>query len=341
MSEITTQDVKEMLVSFRGQEISLDKMRNELQVEKGTKSFDSIRNIVLQLAEQGVVRYISRGNYKVITPVKPVQVFGVQRERRPLYSLIFPRDFDTGMEMDFAEFITVREGDLITLGGVKSSGKTTLCMGFSGENIDKHPVLMGNEYTIVGENGLYEPAPRWLSRMDTMSEWIEWTEGDGSDKFELLPVWDDYVENMHRHRLTIIDWINIDAGRSYDIGRVLEGIKAKTGRGVTIVALQKSELGEGGRGSNARGGQFVRDFSDVEILLDGFGKSEYDVMLTIKGAKEKTAPIVGKRYAYTIAGGGTKIINFREIKKCPNCFGKGYGKGGECEDCFGRGWIDR
>lgn len=336
MAEITTADVKDLLAGFQGQEITLDKIRHELEVEKGSKAFEAVRNIVFQLAEAGVVRYISRGNYKVIKPVKPVQVFGTHRERRPLYPLVFPKDFDTGMEMDFAGFLNVREGDLVTLGGVKSKGKTTICMSLIGENIDKNPLLMGNEYTVIGENGEPEPSPRWLSRMDKMAEWVQWTDEKGMDRFELLPVREDYVEHMKSHRLTIIDWINLDGGKLYDIGKILEGIKNKVGRGVAIVALQKGE-GVG----NPRGGQFVRDFSDLELLLDGFGDSEDDILLTIKGAKEKTAPIVGKQYAYTIVGGGTKIINFREVKKCPSCHGNKFLKGIPCDTCDRTGYVNK
>ena len=341
MPEITTVDVKDLLVGFQGQEITLDKIRHELEVERGTKAFEAVRNIVFQLAEAGVVRYISRSNYKVVRPAKPVQVFGVQRERRPLFPLIFPKDHNTEMELDFAEHIVVREGDLIVIGGVKSTGKTTLMLAFCGENIDKRPVLMGHEYTILGENGEYEPAPRFVSRMDKMAGWVQWTDDNGMDKFELLPVWEDYVESMHKNRFTLIDWINPEADRAYDIGKILGGLKAKSGRGVTIAALQKSELGNDGRGTHARGGQYVRDYADVEILLDGYGESEYDVMLTIKGVKEKTAPIVGKRYAYSIANGGTQIVNFRGIKQCPDCYGRKFVKGMPCETCNKIGWVDK
>ena len=335
MPEITTQDVKELLAQFYGQEITLDKIRHELQIERGSKAFDSIRNILFQLAEQRVIRYVHKQTYKIITPVKPVHVFSEDRERRAPFDLIFPRDFDTGMELDFAKNVVIREGDLITIGGVKSKGKTTLMMNFLAENVDKIPVLMGNEYTIIGENG-YEPNPRWFNRMSVMAERVEWTDNEGNDKFLLLPVRDDFVEHIVKHRLNLIDWVNLDGGQLYDIGRILEGIKHAEGRGVTIVALQK---GEGS--ANPRGGQFVRDFSDLELLLDGFGDNEDDILLTIKGAKEKNAPIVGKRYAYTIVGSGTKIINFREVKKCTGCYGKGYDKGGKCESCYGTGWIDK
>lgn len=332
---VTTQDVKEMLILFRGQEITLDRIRKELQIERGDESFDVVRNIIFQLTEQRLLRYISRGNYKVVTPANPVNVFGKGRMRRPIYELIFPRDYDTGMEMDFANNITIREGDLVVIGGVKSKGKTTLMMNFCGENVDRLPVLMGNEYTVIGEDG-WEPQARWFNRMETMGEWIDWTNEDGNDKFELLPVHDDYVEHIKKNRLNLIDWINLNGGQLYDIGKVLEGIKRAHGRGVTIVALQK---GEGA--FNPRGGQFVSDFADVELLLDGFGSNDDDILLTIRGAKEKNAPIVGNRYSYTIKDNGTKIVNFRQVKECHGCFGKGYTKSGKCTVCYGNKWIDK
>lgn len=333
--ELTTQDVKDLLVGYRGQDITLDKIRSELHIERGDKAFDTVRNIVFQLAEQRVLRYMTRGLYKVIMPVSPVSVYGSERERRPLADLVFPRAFDTGMEMDFAEHVNIRENDMITIGGQKSKGKTLLALNLCGENLDKNPVLMGNEYTIETEKGV-EPSPRFLNRLDTMSEWIQWTNGDGQDRFTLLPVSDDYAEHVIKDRFNIIDWINIDGGKLYDIGMILGGIKKATGRGNSAVMLQKSE-----GATNPRGGQFVRDFSDLEILLDNFGDNPDDALLTVKGAKETTGRVVGKRYAFHMGGYGTKILNFREVKQCSYCYGKGWVKGMPCEYCFKTGWLDR
>ena len=54
---------------------------------------------------------------------------------------------------------------------------------------------------------------------------------------------------------------------------------------------------------------------------------------------------MGKTYTYTIGGGGTKILNFREVVKCYTCFGKGWKKAGNssvpCDTCGKTGYIDK
>ncbi len=337
MTENLSDKLREFLRKTQGRVVELNQLRAELKINPDSPAWDGIRVLMLNLTKTNVVKPSGKkdGVYKVITQVEPVQIFGQKRERRPPFELIFPKDFDKGAEMDFAEYVVIREGDLITIGGVKSKGKTTLCLNYCAENIDKKPVLMGNEYTKLVEDK-YEPAQRFLHRLDVMSEWINWVDEEGYDKFTLLPIHDDYAEHIVRDRINIIDWINIDAGQLYDIGKVLEDIKANLGRGIGIVALQKGESSD-----NPRGGQFVRDFSDLELLLDGFGEGEDDILLTVKGAKEKTKPIVGKIYSYTIGGSGTKILNFREVKKCTACFGKGYTNKGKCDTCFGTKFVDK
>lgn len=343
MSDNLSLRLRELLHKAQGKEVSLEYLRNELRIDPSSPAWNGLRVLMFNLVQEKIVKSSGRrdGIYRVIKQIQPVQVFGEQRERRPPFELIFPRDFHTGMELSFAESVVIREGDLITMGGVKSKGKTTLCLNICGENIDKQPILMGNEYTVLvtDENNpnkeKYDPAPRFLERLDVMKEWVNWVDEEGMDKFMLLPIRDDYAEYVVKDKINIIDWVNLDGDRSYDISKVLEGIKSNLGRGIGIVALQK---GEGA--SNPRGGQFVRDFSDLELLLDGYGDNEDDILLTIKGAKEKKKPIVGKTFAYTIIGLGTKIINFREVKKCPKCFGRGTHGQGECDICYGKRFVD-
>lgn len=341
MADNLTEQVRQFLLNRQGNDVDVPFIRAELKIDPNSTNWNSVNKIVSRLTEENLLRQVGKkgdGAYRVVKQIKPISVFGQNRQRRPPYPLRFPRDYDRDMEMDFAEGVVIREGDLITIGGVKSKGKTTLSLNFAAENIDLHPVLMGNEYS-VEVDGLLEPAPRFFNRLDTMSEWVEWTNGDGSDKFCLLPVSDDYPENIRIYgadRMNIVDWINLDGDKSYDIGKLLGAIKKNHGRGITIAVLQKGEGAE-----NPRGGQFVRDFSDLEILLDGFGDCDDDILLTIKGAKEKVKPIVGKTYAYTITKDGTQIINFREVKKCPDCSGRGYTNKGQCGDCYGNKYIDK
>lgn len=328
--------IDEYLDTAQGRVVDLKDIRVYCSIEPGSKDDANLRKIMSVRASQKVVTSSGRkdGVYKVVKRVAPVQVFGVSRQKREPVELYFPKDWTREVEIDFAEHLVIREGDLITVGGVKSRGKTQFALNICAENIDKHPVLMGNEYTVTVD-GNEEPAPRFISRLETMSNWVQWTNGDGMDKFTLLPVADDFAEYVVPDKLNIIDWINIDANALYDVGKVLRGIKDNLGRGVAVAFLQKSDLS-----TDPRGGQFVRDFSDVEITLNPYGKSQYDVLLNIRGAKESKSSIVGNNYAYTIGESGTKIFNFREVKKCNGCGGTGKSKGQDCDRCLGTGWQD-
>lgn len=328
MAEITTNEVKDFLSQIQGKEITLKALRTEFNIVSGSKSFDLIRNIMFRLNEQKIVKAVGRkeGIYKVITQIQPVQIFGVKRERRPPFDLIFPKDRDTEMEMDFANDIVIREGDLILISGVSNFGKTCIAMNFCGENIDKKPVLLGNEYTTDRE-----PTPRFLNRLDAM-DWIQWADENGSDKFTLLPVREDYAEHIIRDKINIIDWINIETGEHYMIGTILDGIKRNLGKGIGIIAIQKSEGATAGRG-----GQFTKDFTDCELLIDKLGENE--TLLTIGKVKEYTKPVKGKTYAFSISH-GVKLIHFREVKKCSSCLGKGYTMRGKCDTCNGKRFVD-
>jgi hypothetical protein len=335
MAEITTVEVKDYLLQCQGREITLPELRREMNIIPGSKSWEAIRTIMFRLAEQRIVAPTGKrnGTYKVISQVQAVRAFVPGREKRPPVQLMFPRDSNTGMEMDFANDVIVREGDLILISGLSNYGKTTLCLSFCAENIDAHPILMGNEYTTIVEDE-YVPTPRFMNRLESMNH-IQWVDEAGNDKFVLLPVRADYAEHIVRDRINIIDWINIDTGEHYMIGTVLEGIKRQLGRGVAIVALQKGEGAAAGRG-----GQFTKDFADLELLLDKFGDLG-DVLMTIGKCKEATKSVTGKNYSYGIADNGTKIINFREVQKCYECKGSGFKAGKPCDVCNTHKWIDK
>ena len=303
--------VRAFLKQAQGKEVSYTYLRSELKIDPASPAWEGLRKVMERLAKEKVVRASGRpdGIFKVVTQVRPVRVFLPDRERKPPFQLFFPRDFNTGMEMGFVEDIVFREGDVVTVGGVSNYGKTTIALNFCGENIDHEPVLMGNEYTTrVGDTDEYEPTPRFLNRLDNMN-WVNWTNGTGEDRFTLLPVKDDYAEHIIKDKINIIDWVNIDASRLYDISKVMDSIKAELGKGIAVVVLQKDK-----DATYARGKSFTQDFTDCELLIDKF--TETESMLTIGKVKEYTKPVIGRKFAFGILQ-GVKIINFREIVKCP------------------------
>lgn len=327
MALITTDEVRQFLESIRGQEITLRDLRSEFGIMSGDKSFDTIRYIIRDLQTQGVVKPVGKnaGRYKVIRRVHPIKIFGVERERRPPFPFKFPKDFDTGMEFPFAEKIVIREGDCILIGGVSNYGKTTISMNIIGENIDFNPALLGNEFSMADQ-----PTERFLNRLDAM-DWVQWTNSDGEDRFTLLPVNDDFAENIIKDRINVIDWINLP-GEYYMISPLMEGLKRAIGKGIVIPILQKNE-----DSTHGRGGAPTRDFADLELLIDKH--SEFESRLTIGKCKESKGFVVGRSWAYGIFN-GVRITNMREVKKCRTCYGKGYTKHGGCEFCNESGWID-
>jgi hypothetical protein len=329
MAERLSDKLRDFLKTAEGHDVELSYLRRELHIDPQSASDANLRVLMSGvLVDEKIVRPSGKkdGIYHVIRQIKPVSVFGVSRERRPPYPLMFPKDKITEMEMSFAEAVVIREGDLILISGLSNFGKTALALNFCGENIDKNPVLMGNEYTTPD----LEPTPRFLNRLDAMN-WVQWSDENG-DRFTLLPVREDYAEHVMKDKINIIDWINIETGEHYMIGTILDGIKKNLGKGIAIICIQKAEGAESGRG-----GQFTKDFTDCELLIDRFGES--DVLLTIGKVKEYSKRVIGNTYAYEISQ-GVKIVNFREVKKCTWCKGTGYTKGEKCIQCQGRKFID-
>ena len=334
MAEINITEVRAYLDPLQGREVALDTIRRDLGIDMGSKSWDGVRNIMFRLAEQRIVKPSGKrdGIYKVITQVVPVKVFGAKHKNEP-FALRFPKDYNTGMELEIANHIVLRAGDLILIAGASNYGKTALAINFLAENIDQYScVLMGNEYT--GMDG--KVTPRLINRLEAM-DWVEWVDEFGGDKFTLLPVQADFAEYVQKDKINIIDWIDIDTGEHYLIGGILKGIKKNVGDGIAIAVIQKSETSESGRG-----GQFTKDYADVELLIDPHGSLES--RLTVGKVKEYNQRVTGRSWAYGILG-GVKLINVREVAKCHDCFGKGWKKSGmsniPCPTCNKLGWVDK
>lgn len=326
MEKLTLDKVRELL------ELEVDEFRLEEFRRKHSIASDSsvFYTSITRLMQDKTIKRIGRGVYRKVKKVKAVKVFG--RERRPEIKLNPPISRDTGEPLDFLNDITFRAGDFILLSGYKNKGKTALCLNIIAENLDMSPVLMGNEYAIAGQNGEYEVAPRMATRFDNM-DWVQWTNGNGEERFTLLPVFADFEEHVIAGRLNAVDWINLP-DEYYKVSPVTEAIKQAVGDGIFVGVLQKNPDNRYGRGGNPS-----KDFADVELLLDPFGEDNNLVKLTVETVKESKRPVMGRTFLYRIKR-GVEIVDFHEVEKCTACYGKGWKQGRPCDMCNKTGYVD-
>ena len=290
-------------------------------------SYGHLRVIIHRLVEMGKIRPIGErdGWYEKICSIQPVRWWEVDENVK--FDLSFPRSYYDDACFSFADKINIAPGDLIVLAGTSNAGKTTLALNFLAENIDKDYkcVLMGNEY--VSLNNM--PSPRFKKRLSAMN-WVKWFDENLKPKFELLPVQDNFENYIQKDKLNIIDWIYLP-DNVYMVGKVLQDIKGRLGKGVGIAVLQKAsnrDLGVGGQFTEYRADLYM----SVDILRG------WESRLTLGKVKDSTVPLSGMSWAFSIEE-GAKLANIREVKKCHKCnaFGKRFGK--TCDTCHGNGWV--
>ena len=85
-------------------------------------------------------------------------------------------------------------------------------------------------------------------------DWVEWMNGEGGEKFTLLPVREDYAEHIVKDKINIIDWITWK--NTYQISKIMESIKREIGAGIAIIAIQKE--GGGRRSPDVAGNSHKR-----------------------------------------------------------------------------------
>jgi len=314
----------------------LESEENEFYIEPFRKKHDispesSTLYVTLgRLCKERVLKSLGRGLYRKVKRVEPIR-WHLADEGKFL-ELAYPKSRDDNTEFGFEDYINLSPGDLIVVGGVSNYGKSALVLNIMGENVDKYEfLLMGNEYATLGGR----PSPKFKRRMMRMN-WVNWLNGEGEPKFTLLPIRANFEDYIEPDKINIIDWINLTT-EFYRIGQIIEDIKAGLGDGLAIIVLQKEEEAE-----MARGKGFTRDLADVYFTIDPFG--DWQSRLTVGKVKDYKKRITGRMWGFSIVDGGANLHNIREIKKCPDCRGKGYIRFGQgykpCEGCEGLKYLD-
>lgn len=329
MAEITTKDIREYLRKIEGQTVTLDRLRKEFTILSGSKSFDLIRNIMFQLAEQHIVKSNSRGEYKVIIPIEPIAWSLDGDDREGLLEFRFPRSYIDDTTFGLENLIEIFAGDMILLDGRTNFGKSAIALSILGENIDLLPsILMGNELT----TSKLEITPKLKRRLRRMT-WARWM-GENGPRFDILPVGGDYEEYIKRDYLNVVDWITLP-GEYWLIDSVLKAMKDRVGKGVLVPVLQKGKDSE-----YAEGGERTQRHADLELRIDSFG--EYDSVLTVARVKSpKGKNPVGRKWAFGITDYGANLENIREVVRCGECWGKGWKNNRPCANCHKIGYVDK
>ncbi len=279
---------------------------------------------ISQVNKKPLLKQMGR-RYRVLQEIEPVRWW--EAEDDEVFDFAFPWGHEDNTDFGFSDLMSIYPGDLIVISGVSNSGKSALALNILGENVDKHPcVLMGNEYTALDG----QPSSKFKGRMMRM-KWVDWFTENGA-KFDLLPIRSNFEDNIQPDKINIIDWINL-TDQFYQIGRIIEDIKAKIGKGVAIVVLQKEEDATLGRGKG-----FTRDMADAYFTVDPYG--EWQGRLAIQKVKTPKGRVYNRHWAFSIVDGGANLHNIREIYKCHKCWGKGYTKNGKCIECEGFGYTE-
>ncbi len=305
--------------------------------------YDKLRSIIHELCEQGAIKSCGRndGTYKSILKVEPVKWWDDDIDTEPL-DFNFPKAYECDEEIyvsskfGIEDLVEVFPGDMILISGASNYGKTAIALSILGENLglfNKPAVLMGSEYT--ASDG--KISPKFKRRMKRMS-WVQWMNGDGKSRFDLLPVGSDYEDYIESDTLNAVDWISLP-GEYYLIDRVMKAIKDREGNGVAVVVLQKNKGAEFGEG-----GERTERYADVSIKIDPFGDSG-ESLLTLGKVKAPKGRATGRTWAFDVIDHGANLNNIREVVKCRSCWGKGYKKSGQssirCPECEGKKFIDK
>lgn len=327
MANISQKQIVDFLKTIQGQQIHIDSIMKEFQIDPQYRA--QLRAILSRCYKEKIAKPSGAkdGWIKVLRKVEPVRWW--EANESAYFDLSFPYGHEDNSKFGFEKLFKISPGDLIVIGGVSNFGKTAMALNILGENIDKAPcMLMGNEYTTL--DGM--PSPKFKRRMKRMT-WAEWMDGNNQPKFELLPVREDFEDYIQSNKINIMDWINLEGGKLYDIGKVFERIKEATGQGIAVAVLMKEE-----DAPLARGRGFTKDLADVYIVIDPYGEGESRLQL-IK-VKEPIGKVYNRHWAFSLVDGGANFHNIREIKRCSGCYGKGYTKQGKCSICWGKGYIE-
>ena len=329
MDNTVTQKEVELLIGTmtHGKEFTIDHMMEECEVRDKSQR-KHMRTILTRCCDKRLIKAVGyrEGIYKVLRKITPVEWWLADESK--YIDFKFPCSHLDDTTFGLNDMINVSPGDLIVIAGMSNMGKSGMVLNMLAENVGiSDCLLMGNEYTNLDGTA----SPKFKRRMGSM-EWVDWMNGDGKPKFDLLPVKEDYEDYIVGGKINFVDWINL-TDNFYRVGKILEDIKTRIGDGVAVCVVQKSESKNKGIG-----GDFTEHMADTYLTLDFL--SDNESRLTIGKVKDSKSRATGRMFAFTMVDNGANFVDIREIKLCTQCYGRKTWRGLPCSICSASGYMD-
>jgi len=211
--------VRDTSGTFTGQEV-------DKECDIGTKRDKENRKKVLQrLLKENIIERVGGKN----SHYRRIEI-----ECDPIDYLSAPTtQFDVTLPLDLNELSCIYPKNIVLIAGDPNSGKTALCLNILRDNMELHEVVY-----FSSEMGDTEMRTRLENFAGvTLQDW----------KFQAYERASNFADVIRPDAINIIDYLEI-SGEFWDISGKLREIHERLGKGIAIIALQKSRGKTFGRG---------------------------------------------------------------------------------------------
>ncbi len=166
------------------------------------------------------------------------------------------------------EKVDIFERNIITIGGEKNAGKTTLLLNIAWCNRDRYQVHYFNS----------EMGDQELKRRIMKSEVPDLREWSKIQFYERARNFSDVIQSG-ANDLNVIDFLEL-SDEFWKVGQLVRDIHDKMGESISVIAVQKKTGAD-----NPRGGEFIKEKSRLHLDLSNDPDSEYRHKLKINPGK--------------------------------------------------------
>ena len=219
-----TRDVREW-VSVSDGEFLVSEVQKSLEiVSKQDK--DTVRQAIHKMKKDGLIEKAGRreGAYRRIqTEIAPIDWKNAPTKEHPIK-----------LPLDLSSLVSIFPKNIIVVSGLNNSGKTAFCLDVARLNMLFMPTVF-----FSSEMGDSELKIRLGKRDDIkLDSWnVEFFERSSN-----------FVDVVRPESLNIIDYLEVN-DEFWKVGGILGGIHERLTTGVAVVAIQKGEKGDYGRGA--------------------------------------------------------------------------------------------